>query len=101
SDLASRGVEAGEHAQRASHVLRLAELLRRLLRRPVRPSGRRGRAPRSPAPMSESEKYESHTHDVLVVGAGGAGLRAAIDAAAHGCSVGLVCKSLLGQAHTV
>ena len=43
-----------------------------------------------------SEKYETHTHDVLVVGAGGAGLRAAIDAAAQGCSVGLVCKSLLG-----
>jgi succinate dehydrogenase / fumarate reductase flavoprotein subunit len=48
-----------------------------------------------------SDRYESHTHDVLVVGAGGAGLRAAIDAAAHGCSVGLVCKSLLGKAHTV
>ena len=50
--------------------------------------------------MTEA-KYESHTHDVLVVGAGGAGLRAAIEAAAHGCSVGLVCKSLLGKAHTV
>jgi succinate dehydrogenase flavoprotein subunit len=46
-------------------------------------------------------KYESHVHDVLVVGAGGAGLRAAIEAAAQGCSVGLVCKSLLGKAHTV
>jgi len=47
------------------------------------------------------DRYESHTHDVLVVGAGGAGLRAAIEAAAAGCSVGLVCKSLLGKAHTV
>ena len=40
-------------------------------------------------------------HDVLVIGAGGAGLRAAIEAAAQGVSVGLVCKSLLGKAHTV
>ncbi|HET9276209.1 MAG TPA: FAD-binding protein, partial [Gemmatimonadales bacterium] len=42
-----------------------------------------------------------HDHDVLVIGAGGAGLRAAIEAAAAGVSVGLVCKSLLGKAHTV
>lgn len=47
------------------------------------------------------EKYETHTHDVLVIGAGGAGLRAAIEASAQGVSVGLVCKSLLGKAHTV
>ncbi|MFQ5913238.1 MAG: fumarate reductase/succinate dehydrogenase flavoprotein subunit [Nitrospinota bacterium] len=47
------------------------------------------------------EKYETHDHDVLVVGAGGAGLRAAIEASAQGTSVGLVCKSLLGKAHTV
>jgi succinate dehydrogenase / fumarate reductase, flavoprotein subunit len=40
-------------------------------------------------------------HDVLVIGAGGAGLRAAIEAAAQGANVGLVCKSLLGKAHTV
>jgi succinate dehydrogenase / fumarate reductase flavoprotein subunit len=40
-------------------------------------------------------------YDVLVVGAGGAGLRAAIEASAHGVRVGLVCKSLLGKAHTV
>jgi succinate dehydrogenase / fumarate reductase flavoprotein subunit len=46
-------------------------------------------------------EYETATHDVLVVGAGGAGLRAAIEAAAAGASVGLVCKSLLGKAHTV
>ncbi len=44
---------------------------------------------------------ESHAYDVLVVGAGGAGLRAAIEAAASGVSVGLICKSLLGKAHTV
>jgi succinate dehydrogenase / fumarate reductase flavoprotein subunit len=43
----------------------------------------------------------THEHDVLVIGAGGAGLRAAIEASARGASVGLVCKSLLGKAHTV
>jgi len=48
-----------------------------------------------------SDKYELHEHDVLVIGAGGAGLRAAIEASAEGASVGLVCKSLLGKAHTV
>jgi succinate dehydrogenase / fumarate reductase, flavoprotein subunit len=46
-------------------------------------------------------EYQTHEHDVLVIGAGGAGLRAAIEAAAQGVSVGLVCKSLLGKAHTV
>jgi len=46
-------------------------------------------------------EVESFDHDVLVIGAGGAGLRAAIEAAAAGCRVGLVCKSLLGKAHTV
>ena len=45
--------------------------------------------------------FETHSHDVLVIGAGGAGLRAAIAAADAGASVGLVCKSLLGKAHTV
>src|SRR5690349_9617363 len=45
--------------------------------------------------------YETHENDVLVIGAGGAGLRAAIEASAAGVRVGLVCKSLLGKAHTV
>lgn len=45
--------------------------------------------------------YETREHDVLVIGAGGAGLRAAIEAASKGLKVGLVCKSLLGKAHTV
>jgi len=48
-----------------------------------------------------TEKYETHEHDVLIIGAGGAGLRAAIEALAQGASVGVVCKSLLGKAHTV
>jgi len=46
-------------------------------------------------------EYQKHEHDVLVIGAGGAGLRAAIEAAHSGASVGLICKSLLGKAHTV
>jgi succinate dehydrogenase / fumarate reductase flavoprotein subunit len=46
-------------------------------------------------------EYDRVEHDVLVIGAGGAGLRAAIEAAALGARVGLVCKSLLGKAHTV
>ncbi|MFN2446422.1 MAG: fumarate reductase/succinate dehydrogenase flavoprotein subunit [Vicinamibacterales bacterium] len=45
--------------------------------------------------------YATHVYDVLVVGAGGAGLRAAIEAANDGVTVGLICKSLLGKAHTV
>src|SRR5712675_1569262 len=45
--------------------------------------------------------YETHEHDVLIIGAGGAGLRAAIEASRTGLKVGLVCKSLLGKAHTV
>jgi succinate dehydrogenase / fumarate reductase flavoprotein subunit len=45
--------------------------------------------------------YETFEHDVLIIGAGGAGLRAAIEASAAGVRVGLVCKSLLGKAHTV
>jgi succinate dehydrogenase / fumarate reductase flavoprotein subunit len=46
-------------------------------------------------------EYETFTHDVLVIGSGGAGLRAAIEASAAGVSVGMVSKCLLGKAHTV
>jgi succinate dehydrogenase / fumarate reductase, flavoprotein subunit len=48
-----------------------------------------------------TSKYETHEYDVLIIGAGGAGLRAAIEALARGASVAVVCKSLLGKAHTV
>ncbi len=51
--------------------------------------------------QNTKQNYETHEHDVIVIGAGGAGLRAAIEASAQGLSVGLVCKSLLGKAHTV
>ena len=46
-------------------------------------------------------EYQTYEYDVLVIGAGGAGLRAAIEASAAGVKVGLICKSLLGKAHTV
>src|SRR5262245_61382281 len=46
-------------------------------------------------------EYQTFEYDVLVIGAGGAGLRAAIEASASGVRVGLICKSLLGKAHTV
>ena len=45
--------------------------------------------------------HATYAYDVLVIGAGGAGLRAAIEAAGMGARVGVVCKSLLGKAHTV
>jgi succinate dehydrogenase / fumarate reductase, flavoprotein subunit len=51
--------------------------------------------------MADPTRPQTRPHDVLVIGAGGAGLRAAIEARAAGANVGLVCKSLLGKAHTV
>jgi succinate dehydrogenase / fumarate reductase flavoprotein subunit len=48
-----------------------------------------------------ASEFETYTHDVLVIGSGGAGLRAAIEAASAGVSVAVVCRSLLGKAHTV
>jgi succinate dehydrogenase / fumarate reductase, flavoprotein subunit len=53
------------------------------------------------AQSRQEDRFETHEHDVLVIGAGGAGLRAAIEALAQGVSVGVVSKSLLGKAHTV
>ena len=51
--------------------------------------------------MLDVSDLQTFEHDVLVIGAGGAGLRAAIECSARGMSTGLVCKSLLGKAHTV
>jgi succinate dehydrogenase flavoprotein subunit len=51
--------------------------------------------------MAVEDRYETHEYDVIVIGAGGAGLRAAIEASAQGAKTALICKSLLGKAHTV
>ncbi len=51
--------------------------------------------------MAGLEPYETHEYDVLVIGAGGAGLRAAVEASMQGVRTAVVCKSLLGKAHTV
>jgi succinate dehydrogenase / fumarate reductase, flavoprotein subunit len=51
--------------------------------------------------MADEGRYQTHEFDVVVVGAGGAGLRAAIEASAQGARTALICKSLLGKAHTV
>jgi len=47
------------------------------------------------------EDYSVHEYDVLVIGAGGAGLRAAIEASSSGSTVAIISKSMLGKAHTV
>ncbi len=51
--------------------------------------------------MSILEKYIVTNHDVLIIGAGGAGLRAAVESSSHGAKTAVICKSLLGKAHTV
>src|SRR5439155_13239615 len=96
--------EGCERAQRPSHADRLDALLHGLQRRPLRAAGGLQRHPRHPPaliPAPRMDRFESRTYDVLVIGAGGAGLRAAIEAAERGVSVAVVCKSLLGKAHTV
>src|SRR4029079_661110 len=50
---------------------------------------------------SGSSEVERHQYDVVVIGAGGAGLRAVIEARGRGLKVAVVCKSLFGKAHTV
>src|ERR1700726_1598600 len=67
--------------------------------RSLRSDGLRRPAKGYSAPVTSA--YETHEHDVLIIGAGGAGLRAALGALAEGAKVGVVCKSLLGKAHTV
>src|SRR5207249_81738 len=67
----------------------------------LHPPLRHGRAHRHQDPVVASADIRTYNYDVLVIGAGGAGLRAAIEASAQKARVALVCKSLLGKAHTV
>jgi succinate dehydrogenase / fumarate reductase flavoprotein subunit len=55
----------------------------------------------NPSEVDEGHGFEQHAYDVVVIGAGGAGLRAAIAAHDAGAKTAIVCKSLLGKAHTV
>src|SRR5439155_1542504 len=88
-------------AERAPPDVRVALAFQRGPHRSLHPPGLDGRDPSPEDHLMANADYVTHEHDVLVIGAGGAGLRAAIEAAAQGVSVGLICKSLLGKAHTV
>src|SRR5712672_2981362 len=92
-------LEVVERIERATHVVRLDQPDYRGAYRSLRAAGGRRNFQGRANPVTSS--YETHEHDVLIIGAGGAGLRAAIEALAQGASVGVVCKSLLGKAHTV
>src|SRR5467141_2748658 len=85
--------------QPPAHGVGLDEPVRRGPGRSLRPAVLDGRDPRLENHLTA--QVQTHEHDVLVIGAGGAGLRAAIEASTAKVSVGLVCKSLLGKAHTV
>ena len=98
---ALRALALHHAAQRAAPDLRVALAVQRGPDRSLHPAGLDGGHPRPEDHLMAQLDYETHEHDVIVIGAGGAGLRAAIEAAAQGVSVGLVCKSLLGKAHTV
>src|SRR4051812_9391387 len=65
--------------------------------RPARSTIRASSTERPPVP----QELEKHSYDVLIIGAGGAGLRAAISAHEAGLRVAIICKSLFGKAHTV
>src|SRR5467141_349533 len=97
---ASRHLVARHGPERAPHGFRVDLPVRGDVRGPLRAAALDGRSPRPEAPVTP-DRFESHDVDVLVIGAGGAGLRAAIEASAQGARVGVVCKSLLGKAHTV
>src|SRR6201998_4859828 len=93
------GLRLRELPQSPSHDVRVVQpFLGRVLRF-VRSIVRDGRLEGLEDPLVS--EYITHEHDVLVIGAGGAGLRAAVEASAAGVKVAVICKSLLGKAHTV
>ena len=91
---------ASSRPQHAAHALGLVQPVLGRLCRPLRPALLDGRSGPTGG-SSDGGVRRRYTYDVLVIGAGGAGLRAAIEAANAGVTVGLICKSLLGKAHTV
>src|SRR4249920_3565948 len=92
-------MELSHSSQRTPHDLCLVQPRFRWSHRLLHSPARFRRFQGHPNPVTAN--YETHEHDVLIIGAGGAGLRAALEALAQGARVGLVCKSLLGKAHTV
>src|SRR5690348_1884051 len=88
-----------QHPERKAYALCLVQLDFCRFNRSLYPDGCIRRITGHSNPVTD--KFETHEHDVLIIGAGGAGLRAAIEALGQGASVGVVCKSLLGKAHTV
>src|SRR5205807_514878 len=88
-----------ERFEPTPHAVRLGQSCFRRLGRLVCTAGILWRHSRREAVLSD--RFETHEHDVLIIGAGGAGLRAAIEALGQGARVGVVSKSLLGKAHTV
>src|SRR5882672_9538257 len=96
---AEGGLRLCQLPQPPAHGVGLDEPVRRGPGRSVRPAVLDGCDPRLENHLTA--QVQTHEHDVLVIGAGGAGLRAAIEASTAKVSVGLVCKSLLGKAHTV
>src|SRR5258708_840512 len=94
-------VGAVQSPQCPAQPLGLGEPRGRGAHRPLHPALRDGRHRGSAVDLMSLEGIERHDYDVLVVGAGGAGLRAAVEASAAGARTALICKSLLGKAHTV
>src|SRR2546428_1453627 len=98
---------ARQPVERAARALGLGEPHRRRLHRPLHPPSRDGPTPRGSEVRTRRRLRDvvvaaaTHDFDVVVIGAGGAGLRAAIEATAQGAKTAIVCKSLLGKAHTV
>src|SRR6266516_1655513 len=90
-----------QRAQPPPHAVRLVLAVLGRADGRLHPAVRDGRHPRRATLLVAAADLKTHDYDVVVIGAGGAGLRAAIEASAQKAKIALVCKSLLGKAHTV